>query len=363
VWSGGDGRGKINTYDLAIRNYYQGWLEGNHWARGFSYPPGWYDYCPANDRPLFACFEFPVAPAGVTGGAELPAIDNLISNILGHSFQLNLTLAEAPETLKYILGKVRTLVRSFKYLKKGDILRAFNAVGLTRINGKRIKVLKNPFKAPREYWLEYRYAIMPLVGDVNSAMEYLDSKTGKPQSAKVRGGSRYKPSLSMASNYMGNPIYWPNRKAMEYASAGVTLVEDFDYESVDWSNPFTAAWELTPFSFIVDWSLKIGDYLRARWFFHFSSYSMGYITSFLKYSSGNYSGDFYVSSQNLCKFSGPMSSSYDERIYVRRRQLTGTTIPLPVVLNPLTEDGHWKRIVDSVALLAGYSSSNSRKWR
>jgi hypothetical protein len=164
---------------------------------------------------------------------------------------------------------------------------------------------------------------------------------------------------------MGNPIYWPGRHVEEYASAGVTLEEDFDYEKIDWLNPFTAAWELTPFSFVVDWSLKIGDFLRARWFFSFSKYSLGYRTSFLTYTSGNYAGDFFIADRvdTLCRLEGTMETSIDERIYVRRRALTGYTIPLPVVVNPLTEDGHWKRVVDSLALLGGYGAANGRKYR
>lgn len=363
TWEGSDGTHRVNSYDCTYRNWYQGHYTAAREKLKFSWPPGWHTVCGPEVYQYYT-FVFPDRPSQVTGGAELPAIDNLISKILKHDFQLNLTLGEAPETLKYIYDKLSPIVKSIKYLKKGDVRRAFRALGIKKVNGSWIKGFRKSLRMPHEYWLEYRYAIMPLIGDVNAGMGYLDSLIGKPHSAKVRGGSRYFPNLPPGGIYMGQSQYWPERSMVEYSSAGCTISEGFDYQAIDWQNPYTVTWELLPFSFVIDWSLKIGDYLRSRWFFNLSDYSMGYISSMLKYDSGNYSGGYektYIS-QVICKDGGDWAKSFDECVITRRRSLSGSNIPFPVVLNPLTEDGHWKRLVDSIALLTGLSQSSQRKF-
>jgi hypothetical protein len=134
---------------------------------------------------------------------------------------------------------------------------------------------------------------------------------------------------------------------------GLTLREDFDYLAVDWKNPYTVAWELTPFSFVVDWALQVGAFLRARWFFNFAKFDDGFRSRLLKYHSGHPTG--YPGPATYPRAGWRADSTFDqsfeERIYCTREAWHGD-IPLPRVINPLSKTSHWKRVADTFALLS-----------
>lgn len=355
VWAGADGTSTENNYDCIYDHFFRGTCYTSK-ARQSRDPDNnweWYDWCEPY-KPYYYVFSFPDAPGVVTGLAELPAISNLISAINGHNFQASVSLAELPETLRYIYDKLKPIMKAVRYLKRGDVRRAFKAVGLTWRKGK----IKKPSIDVSEFdfpsrWLEFRYAITPMVHDINNALEYLDSKIGKPVSARIRKGSKFSPTLSNAATLMGASEFWPGRTVKEFAVAGVTLVEDFDYEEIDLRNPYTAVWEIFPGSFLIDWAIDIGKYLRARYFFNFAKIKAGYVTSYLKYDSGFYNGGFSppLPGSECGDRVGSYKDSYQRVDIVRRRQL-GAEIPRPKFKNPLTEYEHWVRIVDSFSLIS-----------
>jgi hypothetical protein len=369
TWDGADGRDHENEYDCKWINYYEGTAyAGRLNTLRWVYPPGYWDrtpICENDGNYSFYVFSMPDIPHAVTGLAELPALDKLISGILNHEFQLNVTLGEAPESLVYIWRRLKPLIKSLRHLRKGDLLRAARALNIRKIKKLSVQAYLKITQNWTAYWLEYRYAIMPIISDVNNAMEYIDSKIGPPVSARIRKGSRVNlvpPNVYMAP-YMGALQYWPDRTMIEYASVGVTLMEDFDYEKVDFRNPWTVIWDLLPFSFIVDWAINIGHYLRARWFFTFALYSRGFRTSFLKYDSGFYAGG-YIPLYKPCNFDeSDARKSFKTVDIVRRRKLDMSSVPLPRFRNPLSEVSHWKRVVDSFAILSSLAEGSNRKYR
>jgi hypothetical protein len=116
-------------------------------------------------------------------------------------------------------------------------------------------------------WLEYQYGWRPLVTDIYQSVEQLRNGhvTGEHR-IKVRAGEVWSDSVSTAS-----PV----------TTFSAPMMRDFSYRyelSTDWRlndgavnhlanltsmNPASIAWELTPFSFVVDWIVDIGGYLRA----------------------------------------------------------------------------------------------------
>jgi hypothetical protein len=360
-WAGTDGFDKINPYDMTntTRN------DGMCWGRHINDPQG------GTIFPIY--FTYAQPRIGVTTVQKIAAnqsASNLINKILDTDLQLNIVVAEAPEAIRYIYHRVKPLVKSMNYLRKGDIVRAFRAVGITKTRkGVRIRKPKRGFWAPSSWWLEYRYAITPLVLDVNAAMEYVQRDSGKPRSMNIKASSRQDITYQFTDTggAVGRREYWPNRKAWESTTTGITMIENFNYTRVDWLNPFTAAWELTPFSFMIDWAIPIGDFLRNRWFFTFSKYTHGYQTHVRKSDTGNFVGE------NLLAVSGyisenytvnTLSSAYRRTIHMERELFTGR-VPYPRIINPLAdlEGGHWKRVVDVFSILSTSAQSNRIKYR
>jgi len=348
IWNGGDGKPGVNAYD------------GTHLIRTGGYCYGAIDFGPTGcgTQPVaaFIVTHYPSRPTGVTAQADQAAMSNLIDKILGHEFQANVSLAESYETVKYLVQRLTPLVKAFKYFKDGDMYRARKALGLH-------KPLRLHDYQSAASWLEIRYAIMPIVYDVNNAMGYLDRELGKPQTAKVEAFSRYNISGPWPDpGDLRSSYYWPNIKQVQYSRVGLTLKEGFDYQAIDWKNPYTPAWEVTPFSFVIDWVIPIGDFLRNRWFFKYSEFSDGYHTRLLKCDSG------HLASNTLHHDKFPAKCGRDESELLRARErfihmtrvnFNGDTVPLPTVRNPVSETAHWKRAADLVALLASRGRASS----
>lgn len=346
-WSGLDGKDKINNYDCTYQYAYPGISYGRSAYSNGSCMPA------SLTRAAYYCFTFPYKPP-VAGrfDADLPAANKLIDKILQHDFNLSVSVAEGKEALRYIGQKLTKIATSLKHLKKGDLKRALWTLGFKGGIGKLIDSLPS-------YWLQYRYAIMPIVYDVNGALEYLESLQ-KPRSLKVKARSRVPLALPTTERpYMGTTRFWQNRRFWTSTQIGVTLDPTVDYNGIEFSNPYTVAWELTPFSFIVDWILPIGDYLRARWFFNYASYSDGYIARYTRWDTGfmsHYYDGTNADGYGNCVTGGDLLRSREWWLKVERRKWSGS-IPKASIRNPLSRTSHYKRVVDLASLIATRGSS------
>lgn len=355
-WSGADGFNQINAYSGQYERYYQGYVHSKRWSttrEEFS----------STVYHAYYCSAFPNGPNGCSTAADLTAMDRLIEQITGTSFALNIFLGEAPESLVYLYKRITPILKSIRYFKRGDVIRGFRAIGLKKIKGKRlVRPNRSDWFVPASWWLEYRYAISPMIMDCNDILEHLDRDLGKPRKVRVKKGSKIElphvyPYVSSGSWGMSDLKYWPNLKCTQYCTVGCRIMEDFDYIKVDWMNPWTVIWELTPFSFIVDWFCQIGNFLRARWFFKFSKFEDGFISRLLKYNTGNPVG-YSLSSYPLAGWSADCTfdKSYHERIFAEREKWFGS-VPFPTVINPLSKTSHWRRLVDALAILSTLSES------
>lgn len=116
-------------------------------------------------------------------------------------------------------------------------------------------------------WLELQYGWKPLVSDLRAGAESLAEAT-LPK--RKRYFVRKKASLQtgFCELYNAAPAYCnPRSYKMEASKQIVAYIEEQNVPSMlhvlDWK---TVAWELTPWSFVVDWAIPIGEYLSARGF-------------------------------------------------------------------------------------------------
>jgi hypothetical protein len=356
-WEGSDGRQYVNAYDCTYYKDYRGWVYARQY--GYTWSPelgGHYAFIGEAKPFVFFWKAFPWLPTVMTGTADVKAAAALVNHIVNTDFRPNLAIAEGPETLKYIWSKFKPIVTSVKALKKGDIRRAARALGMrsnwSKVLGKSYKNIKRAIKdndtsGLEKFWLEYRYALTPLVLDVSSGMNLLFEQQGKPRSLRIAKSASNNRSVEVGSSD------WPDALLRESTKYTVTLKEDFDYRELDFNAIAPAVWELIPYSFMVDWALNIGDYLRSRRFFHFSQMTEGCRTRILRGTSGqpkalapnaSYPENGYT--VNTWK------SSNSTQTVIQRRPWDGV-VPLPQVKNPLTESSHWKRILDGTAIING----------
>lgn len=163
--------------------------------------------------------------------------------------------AELPETLRYLTGTVAKAADISKnYEKKRlKLLKEFR-------KGK-IKTIERLTKALASLWLQYRYAIMPLVYSAQDVAKLL--KEMKRTFAKYN------------TKEAGVPFDVPPFKGWTFEGTSEATLRCFIKRSYDPNdlidallsslkiNPFATAYELTPLSFVVDWFINIGEIITA----------------------------------------------------------------------------------------------------
>lgn len=120
-----------------------------------------------------------------------------------------------------------------------------------------------------QQWLQYRYGIMPLVYSAEDAMKALESMRHRRVYFTARGRSSEQTTASATESNNVNSWSWRIDREVETVHtvnvrAGIRYYSDRDPTwGLDWENVPPAAWEVVPFSFVADWFVNIGDYLRA----------------------------------------------------------------------------------------------------
>lgn len=179
------------------------------------------------------------------------------------------SLGELPETVKMIVDLLKQIVSLTLAAKRGDIKTIASkarAVGFT-VDGL------------ADLWLGYRYGIRPLVGDVMNLLKAMNADLEKGMRFTARGRNIIEPKSTQLTKEITTPMWDSvnNRGAklrvVEETTtaasfrAGVMVQVDRNINQMAavWGldSPFEAAWELVPFSFILDWVVNIGDCLGA----------------------------------------------------------------------------------------------------
>lgn len=200
------------------------------------------------------------------------------------------TLAEGAQTAEYLATRVGTLARSLRAIKRGRIKDFVDAVnekppgnrprwvknieGYRPRNPRPLPTTKSPFGGDASSrWLEYNYAVIPVILDVQGAAEALaqylheePDKRGWPLRVKLKklislsAVKNLTNSISVAAKsvwkgtgeWRGTIMFWysVDQSALKRAAA-LGLISP------------SVVWEVTPYSFVVDWVVPIGDFLEA----------------------------------------------------------------------------------------------------
>lgn len=203
--------------------------------------------------------------------------------------------------------------------------------------GGAIKSLKR--SNPRDWgnlWLEWTYGWKPLAADIYGSMEemIIASKRGQTSGHPIRvSGSQIgnnKGTFFIDGSGVTNVTnlyskYWERITAF-YALTNGGLNSVANYTSL---NPVSIAWELLPYSFVVDWFVNVGGYLRnlESSLLYASDFAYGYRNS-LKYQR-----ELQSASGGNSSYSISGTGSY-ELVGFRRTVLTGTPSPRLPSFNP-----------------------------
>lgn len=194
---------------------------------------------------------------------------------LGENATWGTTIAEGREALGLIGTRTGQIFRSYKALRKGNFSRFCKELGIepkrkhkrytTWHEGSRKSVVREVARKSSGLWLEYWFGWAPLAGEIYQSTVAL---TAQNTSGKHWGSSGMKlPDETISYHHGGGSakrvtergVYVVKTGAIvSYSSPNVALAQQMGL-----ANPLAIAWELVPFSFVVDWFTNIGDCLGA----------------------------------------------------------------------------------------------------
>lgn len=171
---------------------------------------------------------------------------------------LGVALAEAQQTANFVGSAAARYAQTYQAFRRGQFKRAWSQA--TGISSHR--------SVPKR-WLEYQYALNPLLQDVKGSFDALKQHPSYDWVVTAKASMRIPVELDETkTNLIGS---YGNIRRTEVGFKGCFVRLDFQpgntflssLSQVGVTNPLEIIWEKVPFSFVVDWFLPIGDWLSA----------------------------------------------------------------------------------------------------
>lgn len=273
---------------------------------------------------------------------EYKLVNGVMSQFRQHDFNAAVNLGELKESIRMIATTARSLARSFAALKKGNVKVALDAIGVKPRTSVIRDVQHDLRDSAASAWLGLTYGWSPLLGAVDDAAK---AAAVHLQPRRVRVSSRRRHKLEGVGSFY--PGLLPDSKYRVERSVNliwkIEEVESFStLEEFGFVSPSLVAWELMPFSFVVDWFLPIGSFLEAR--SNLSSLKGTYVRTERTVQSAT------VGPQQVAGGYAILSGSYKTRS-VQLQRTTGLISSMPLPAPGLKDPFSASHAVSAIALL------------
>lgn len=176
------------------------------------------------------------------------------------SASLAVSLAERRQSMEMITKRAHQLLTFTRQLRRLQFSKAAKTLGLLKPPGKHRLNARKSAKAFANNFLEFHFGWSPLLADIHDATTVLQSRI-TPHRAEGRAAVE----LTQPEFLVGN------RYDQNHYRAQCKLVAEVQVDNPNFAlatqlgvtNPAIVAWELVPFSFVVDWFVNVGDFLQS----------------------------------------------------------------------------------------------------
>lgn len=192
-------------------------------------------------------------------GVRNKAYARFVGEVKGDSASLLVVAGEWSETTRMIASRLLWLRRSYSMLRRGLFKDFLESLSLRPLRRHRRLVRNLPSDASALF-LEYWFGWAPLTSEVGNLLQIFSQPI--PHSAISKGAST---RLSFMSENSSNYRQTHNAQYRARTGGNVQITNPNLYlaEKAGLLNVPLAAWELVPFSFLVDWAFDVQTYLSS----------------------------------------------------------------------------------------------------
>lgn len=171
-------------------------------------------------------------------------------------------LYERESTFRSLANKLNTLRRGWNAFRGGDLKGLAKSLGKKAAREFRRKDWRKHSRNAGAAWLDFHFGWEPLMGDIYSTV--LALKAPPLLETKVRAtasGTQVDRGTSLTPWGVWRTEYTFQCRWLMQAYVSVSNPNHHLANQMGLVNPLTVAWEIVPFSFLVDWFIPIGSYL------------------------------------------------------------------------------------------------------
>lgn len=277
------------------------------------------------------------------------AVSKFYADVSDIKFNYAVFAMELAKTRDMVAARAWQIGRSYKLLRQGKIKQAiaqFTTLKQNKVPIKGDKPLKG--KDLADAWLELRYGWTPLMYEVQGAIELLEEKI---LGGKLAMSYRKSTKVSYTDNStvrVSGIDFAHNATMNDHVTISCLIKPDCPtriiLSQLGFDNPALIAYELMPYSFVVDWFYNIGDYLQSQ------TALAGLSVDYFSITKTRYIQDEITVSQNDPSYPGSEPSSPGKHTYFSKRKRRDLGIPLPP-MPTLGVNMDWKRLLDSLAMM------------
>lgn len=298
------------------------------------FPNTWYE-----DTGTSSGFFSPVYKQTWSSDDDIRLFGKLREKVAGSDFNAGVFLGEGHEALAMIANSATRIRKAYDAARKGNLVGAHHFL----TNGLSATKLKTRRKAYANNWLELQYGWLPLLNDAKNGAEFLSHHLSVPLQNVVRA-SVYRAgtvSNSWAADTTSVDGICYTRKSIK------ALIRERDVAALaGLQDPLSVAWELLPYSFVIDWFIPIGNYLSARGLTQ--SLSGTFVTSTKVFGEAR---NLHYRNASQYVFDGRQAGLYSSKVSFSRSVSSSLSVPLPS-MKPLSSVPTWKHCANALALLS-----------
>jgi hypothetical protein len=254
-----------------------------------------YAHTEASGGTLLYRYEDGPGPASFAANAEIPGLLSeagyaskvkLFNQLKGEGANLANMLGERKQVAKSIENVLNILRYTVVDLRRGNIVSAIRRMGGDPLTARKLRG-----KDIADQWLSLQYGWKPLLSDVYDVVNGLH-KREKYQPKIFRCSSKKDAVAPSDSSW----AFGPGPKFVgtkNYGRRSTTAIQKYmlrvfpnaslaEPAALGFTNPLVVAWEVTPWSFVVDWFLPVGRYLEQLTADHGWIFSDGCVSTLVK---------------------------------------------------------------------------------